>query len=150
MPNKIAKNKRNQFSVAEFCDSIINTNFYQKIKTTPKQECFRILALDYFNSVTKNKCQLRAITNRCRHLFRIKAIDIENFFETHFNGPKLDFPKKFNLQFTYYEVFEEKNKFNFNLRNNIFDKFQKINHICNGLQGDFLVNEDRGRIQPPA
>ena len=44
---------------------------------------------------------------------------------------KLNFPKKFNLEFTFFEIFqEERFHFYLNLRNNVFEKFKNINHIC--------------------
>ena len=49
MPNKKCLCKRKRFSVEEFCNSIISTKYYHKIKTTLTHECLRFVAFNYFN-----------------------------------------------------------------------------------------------------
>ena len=55
----------------------------------------------------------------------------ENYFSTHFKGPKLNFSKAFNLDFKYFDIFNIDNAFNSNLRNNVYEQFSKINSVCN-------------------
>ena len=49
MPNKKSLCKRKKFSFEEFFNSIVLTNYYKKIKTTPIHECLRLVAFNYFN-----------------------------------------------------------------------------------------------------
>ena len=68
--------------------------------------------------------------NLCRHYLLTHKNEIDFFFATYFNGPKLNIPNKFNLKFTYLEIVQKEKTFNYNLRNNIYEKFQNINYMC--------------------
>ena len=133
MPKKKSLCKSKKFSVDEFCNSLISTHYYKQIKTTPMHECLRLVAFNYFNisiRQSKDKKIVKSFIGKCRKYLSRHASEIDQFFTNYYNGPKLDFPKKFKLNFTYFEIFQKENVFNFNLRNNLYDKFQNINHIC--------------------
>ena len=70
------------------------------------------------------------MSKRCRTYFINYKKEIEDFFATYYKGPKMNLPKKFNLDFNYCEIFQTENKLNHNLRNNIYEKFKNINNIC--------------------
>ena len=66
----------------------------------------------------------------CRNYLSSHKNEIDNFFDLYFNEPKLNIPKKFKLQFTYLEIFQKGKIKNYNLRNNVYDKFKNINNMC--------------------
>ena len=130
-PNRRSLCKRKKFNVSEFCDSLIATNYYQMIKTTPLSECLRSVAFNYFNfHPSKSKKYIHSMTNLCRYYLSTHNNEIDVYFATYFNGPKLNIPNKFNLKFTYLEILQNEKTFNYNLRNNIYDHFQNINYMC--------------------
>lgn len=88
-----------RFCVGEFCNGIIASNYYHKIKTTPKPECIRLVALKYFNvnnSLIDQKNRITKLSEKCRLYFKNHQKEIDYYFETYYNGPKLNFPKQFN------------------------------------------------------
>ena len=136
MPKKGSLNKKT-LSVSEFCDSLIATNYYHNIRKTSKIECLRLVAKNIFDfkciQGSKYKYKLNALANRCSLFFKDNEIEIEHFLSTLYNGPNLNIPAKFNLQYEYSEIFDVKKKsliFNLNLRNNVYEKFRNINSLC--------------------
>ena len=111
MPKKGSLNKKT-LSVSEFCDSLIATNYYHNIRKTSKIECLRLVAKNIFDfkciQGSKYKYKLNALANRCSLFFKDNEIEIEHFLSTLYNGPNLNIPAKFNLQYEYSEIFDVK------------------------------------------
>ena len=97
MPNKKSLCKSKKFSVEEFCNSLISTNYYKQIKTTPIHECLRLVAFNYFNisiRQSKDKNIVKSMRGKCRKYLSRHASEIDFYFATHYKSPNLNPPTK--------------------------------------------------------
>ena len=129
-----SRKSRLTVSIESFCEALIETNYYQKIDTTPKIELLRLVALKVYkasDSVAKtNKNRVNVLSRRCELFLLNNQKEIDTYFSTHFNGSDSNFPTKFSLNFEFSDILNNNNTFNHNLRNNVFQKFTTINSSC--------------------
>ena len=124
---------KRKISVDKFFQSLIFNNYFHRIKSHPKLECLRSVTLHVFNITSEKSLQnnrFSAMVKKLELFCLNNEKEIEHYFNTLYNGPNLDFPKNFKLDFKYLDIFNFDNVFNNNLRNNIFEKFSKINSVC--------------------
>ena len=132
---KSRKSSKNRLTVSieSFCEALIETNYYQQIQTTPKYDLLRLVALKVYKappSVAKHKTRVKVLTRRCELFFLNNQKEIDTYFSTHFKGSDSNFPTKFSLNFEFSDILNNKNTFNHNLKNNVFQKFTTINSSC--------------------
>ena len=130
MPPKT--NGQKKFNVEEFCESLIATNYFHRIKATPQREVLRSVGEHVLNITNKNlrKCQYRALINKMKMFYYNNEKEIDHYFSTKFKGPNLNFAKIFQLDFNYFDIFNIDNAFNYILKDNIYEKFSTINYLC--------------------
>ena len=115
-PNRRSLCKRKKFNVGEFCDSLIATNYYQNIKTTPIHECLRSVAFNYFNfHPHKSKKYIHSMTNLCRYYLSTHEQEIDLYFATHYKSPNLSSPTELTLN----KQLNTSEKFNSSFEQNI-------------------------------
>ena len=120
-------------TVEAMCESLIACNYYHEIQSTSNNECLKLVTLNLFNIASEKKImkkRLLALMARVRLFLVGYEKEINEYFTTYFNGPNKNFPKTFKIEFAYLDIFNTGNTFNNNLRNNVYDEFQKINSLC--------------------
>ena len=130
---KTASKYKMKVELERFCEILLEIDFYQQLGKTSEAELLRLVAVKLFNvsdSVARHKTRVKELGKRCKMFSIHHEKEIKKYFATHFKGPECNFPKKFNLNFNYSDILTSENKFNFNLRNNVFDKFITINSLC--------------------
>ena len=113
-----------------FCETLIDIDYYKHLGTTSEMELFRLVAVKLFkvsDSVARKKSRVNELATRCKLFSKHHQNEINKYFATHFKGPELNFAKKFSLSFNYSDILKTDNKFNYNLRNKVFEKFITIN-----------------------
>ena len=128
-----SRKSRLTVSIESFCEALIETNYYQKIDTTPKIQLLRLVALKVYkasDSVAKTKNRVNVLSKRCELFLLNKQKEIDTYFSTHFNGSDSNFPTKFSLNFEFSDILNNNNTFNNNFKNNVFQKFTTINSSC--------------------
>ena len=116
-----------------FCETLIDIDYYKHLGTTSEMELFRLVAVKLFkvsDSIARKKSRVNELATRCKLFSKHHQNEINKYFATHFKGPELNFAKKFSLSFNYSDILKTDNKFNYNLRNKVFEKFITINSLC--------------------